>query len=82
MTTRQTWTFPLPPDTPPEARIECAIDCLRENSMRGWHEVAGTGGFVEVPRDGQVATRIAGVTEHHGTAEGAAGRLARAAKAR
>jgi hypothetical protein len=83
MTTRRAWTFPLPPDTPPEVRIECAIDCLRENNARGWYEVAGSGGsFVEVLRDGQVATRVAGVTEHHGTAEGAAGWLARATETR
>ncbi|MBO0813567.1 MAG: hypothetical protein J2P30_00200 [Actinobacteria bacterium] len=71
-----TWTSPPPRTEPPEVLIGWAITCMRENHVRGWHEIAGTGGFADCLPDGSVATRIGGLVEQHGTVESAALRLA------
>ena len=60
---------------PPEAQIGWAITCLRDNHLYGWHEIAGTAGFVNCSRDGGVATRINGAVEQHRTVEDAALRI-------
>jgi|SRR5215472_12516981 len=50
---------------PPEAGVEGAIECLIDQSARGWYELAGCDGFVAVFPDGTVATRFKGEAEVH-----------------
>jgi hypothetical protein len=65
---------------PPEAGIDRAIEHLMENRDWGWKEIAGIVGYVAAFPDGQLATRVAGVVEHHESIESATDRLIDATK--
>jgi hypothetical protein len=43
---------------PPEAAVEFALLCMRENRLRGWRQIAGTKGVVAFHDDGSFAVRL------------------------
>lgn len=45
-------------EEPPEAAIEFALQCLMENRLWGWREIAGTKGVVAAQPDGSWAVRF------------------------
>ena len=43
---------------PPEAAVEFALMCIKENRLRGWRQIAGTIGLVAFGDDGSFAVKI------------------------
>lgn len=43
---------------PPEAAVEFALQCIKENRLRGWREIAGTKGVVCAFDDGSFGVRL------------------------
>src|SRR5215472_1844268 len=50
---------------PPEAAVEFALVCMRDNRLRGWRQIAGTKGLVAFGDDGSFAVRIGTQKPHY-----------------
>lgn len=54
---------------PPEAAIEFALQCLMDNRLWGWREIAGTKGVVAAQPDGSFAVRFSKEVRHFNQVE-------------
>jgi hypothetical protein len=50
---------------PPEAAVEFALQCMKENRLRGWRQIAGTHGVVAFCDDGSFAVRLGTKKPHY-----------------
>ena len=64
-------------EEPPVARIEYALNCLEENNLTGWRQIAGASGVVAYFPGGEFAVRKEGHTIHCRDAKEAAALMVR-----